>query len=152
MPRLGWQGWTVPQIPSLQTKQRVRADNNGLHHRNERAHPSQVKLQWQASYKLQQSDGIEYDHNRSRLQGQKRGHIWSYRSHFARLVCTCIMVTPLVYWRIYTLTSKNRGASIYLFVCAPYCCLASYSRAWYEYLRYFQLHSKQKETHSSSRA
>jgi hypothetical protein len=152
MPRLGWQESIVPQILSLRTKQPVRVDNNGLHHRNEQAHPSQVKPQSQASYKLQQSDGIGYDRNRSQLQGQKRGHIWSYRSHSARLVCTCIMVTPPVHQRVYMLTSKNRGASIYLFVCEPYLCRASYSRASREYFRYFQPHSKQKETHSSARA
>jgi hypothetical protein len=152
MPRLGWQGLIVPQIPSLRTKQRVRADNNGLHHRNEGAHPSQVKIRWQASYKLQQSDGIGYDRNRGQLQGQKRDHIWRHRSHSARLVCTCITVTPLVHQKVHMLTSKNRGASIYLFVCAPYLRRASYSIASREYLRHFQLHSKQKETHGSARA
>jgi hypothetical protein len=96
MPKLGWQGSTAPQILSLRTKQRVQADNNGLHRRNEGAHPSQVKPRWPASYRLQQSDGIGYDRNRDHHQGQKRGHKWSYRSHSARLACTCIMVTPRV--------------------------------------------------------
>ena len=152
MPRLGWQGLTVPQIRSLRTKRRDRADNNGLHRRNGGVHPSQVKPQWQASYKLRQSDEIGYDRNRGRFQGQIRGHIWSYRNHSARLVCTCITVTPLVHQRVHILTSKNRGASIYLFVCAPYLCRASYSRASREYLQHFRLHSTQKGTHSSAKA
>ena len=131
---------------------RDRVDNNGLHRRNEAAHPSQVKHQWQASYKLQQSDAIEYDRNRSQRQGQKRGYIWSHRSHSARSVCTYVAVRPLAHWNVYILTSKNHGASIHLVVCGPYSRRASYSRASCEYLRCFQLHSKQKGRHSSARA
>ncbi len=61
-------------------------------------------------------------------------------------------VKSLAYQNIYILTSKNHGASIYLVVCALYLRRASYSRASREYLRYFQLHSKQREMHGSARA
>jgi hypothetical protein len=89
---LEWQGSIAPQILSLRTKQHVRADNSGLHHRNEAAPPGQVKNQWQASCKPLQSDVTEFDHDRGQLQDQKHGYIWSYRSRPARLVCTWMAI------------------------------------------------------------
>jgi hypothetical protein len=125
-----------------------------LHHRNEGPHPGQAKPQWRASCKLRQSDVIGFDRDRGRHRGQKRGHIWSHRNHFARLVCTYMMVRHQVVHQRVTgvLTSKKHGASIYPFACARYLCQAIHARAWHEALRYLQLYSKQTETHGSSMA
>jgi hypothetical protein len=113
MPELEWQGWTVPQISSRRTAQRVRADNNGLRRRNEGAHPGRVKPQWQASYTRRQPDGIEYDRDRCQLQGQKRDYIWTHRSHPARLVCTCMAVRHCVRRELPTSLHPRTMAPVY---------------------------------------
>ncbi len=92
MPRLEWQGSIAPQISGLQTKRHVQAGNNGSHHRNEAAPPSQAKLLWQASCKPRRSDVNGFGRDRVQPQGRKRDYIWSRRSHSARSVCTCAMV------------------------------------------------------------
>lgn len=92
MPKLGWQGSIVLQISSLQTKQHVQAGNNGSRRRTEAVHLGQVKNQWQASYTPRQSDVTEFDRDRTRLQDQKRGDKWSYRSRSARWACTCMTI------------------------------------------------------------
>jgi hypothetical protein len=77
MPKLGWQGSIALRISSLRTRQHVRAGNSDLRRRNEAVPPGQAENQWQASYKPQQSDVTEFDRDRDRLQGPKRGNIWS---------------------------------------------------------------------------
>jgi hypothetical protein len=114
MPKLGWQGSTALQISSQRIKQHVRAGNNGSHRRNEAAPLGQVKNQWQASYKPRPSDVTGFDRDRDRLQDQKCGYIWRYRSRPARLVCTCMAINECTIELLLTSLHPGSVAPVYV--------------------------------------